>query len=113
MLQAPLNPNGRRNVDVVCRLYDINDIVGRDSDRWAVNFGTGYSEHQAALYEQPFRIVTDRVVPFRNDPEKCRPPGRSARRARAGAGRLCADAGNAGDRRRKGASGNARAAPRV
>jgi hypothetical protein len=54
------------------RFYDIDDIVGRDSDRWAVDFGTALNENDAALYEAPFEIIRERVVPFRNDPEKCR-----------------------------------------
>jgi hypothetical protein len=72
MLRLPTNPNGRPNSDVIARLYDIDDVVGRDSDRWVVDFGTRFSEHEAALYEAPFRIVIDRVVPFRDDPTKCR-----------------------------------------
>src|SRR5437867_383949 len=37
LLQSPLNPNGRSNADVVARLYDIDDVVGRDSDRWRIS----------------------------------------------------------------------------
>jgi hypothetical protein len=71
-LLRPLNPNGQSNADVIARFYDIDDVVGRDSDRWVVDFGTGFSEGEAALYEAPFRIVTERVVPFRKDPDKSR-----------------------------------------
>ncbi|ODM70509.1 class I SAM-dependent DNA methyltransferase [Bradyrhizobium elkanii] len=72
LLTLPLNPNGRPNADVISRLYDIDDIVGRDSDRWCVDFGTTFRESEASLYEAPFAIVRDRVVPFRSDPEKSR-----------------------------------------
>lgn len=72
ILQRPLNPNGRSNSDVIARLYDIDDIVGRDSDGWVIDFGTRFSEREAALYEEPFRMVLERVVPFRNDPRQCR-----------------------------------------
>ena len=72
MLRQPKNPNGKPNSDVIARLYDIDDIVGRDSDRWVVDFGTGLSQDDAALYEKPFDIISGRVVPFRNDPKKCR-----------------------------------------
>lgn len=72
ILLLPANPNGKGNSDVVSRLFDINDIVGRDSDRWAVDFGVGLSEYEAALYEAPFKIIQEKVVPFRADPEKCR-----------------------------------------
>ena len=44
LLRCPLNPNGRPNSDVVARLYDIDDIVGRDSDRWVVDFGCGFDD---------------------------------------------------------------------
>ena len=72
LLALPTNPNGRPNADVIARLYDIDDIVGRDSDRWCVDFGTGLTEREAALYEAPFAIIRNRVVPFRSDPKKCR-----------------------------------------
>lgn len=72
LLALPTNPNGRSNSDVVARLYDIDDIVGRDSDRWCVDFGTSFTEREAALYEAPFAIIQNRVVPFRSDPKKCR-----------------------------------------
>lgn len=74
LLKAPLNPNGRPNADVVARLYDIDDIVGRVSDRWVIDFGYELTEAQAMLYEGPFRIVAERVTPFRRNPEKCRSP---------------------------------------
>ena len=79
LLVLPLNPNGRPNSDVIARLYDIDDVVGRDSDRWVVDFGTDLSEEQAALYEEPFRIVTGKVVPFRANPELCRSSERRLR----------------------------------
>jgi hypothetical protein len=72
MLQQPPNPDGSMNSDVIRRLFDIDDILGRDSDRWVVDFGTGLSERDAALYESPFAIVQSRAVPFRDDPSKSR-----------------------------------------
>jgi hypothetical protein len=72
LLGLPANPNGKYNFDLISRFYDIDDIVGRDSDRWAIGFGTAFSESDAALYEAPLKIIKTRVVPFRNDPEKCR-----------------------------------------
>ena len=72
LLMLPLNPNGRSNSDVIARLYDIDDALGRDSDRWTIDFGFELSECAAALYEEPFRIVIERVIPFRGDPKRCR-----------------------------------------
>ena len=68
LLRRPLNPNGRPNSDVIARLYDIDDVVGRDSDRWVVDFGTAFCEAEAELYEGPFQVVQDRVVPFAPTP---------------------------------------------
>lgn len=72
LLGEPLNVNSRPNSDVVKRLYDVEDVVGRDSDRWVVDYGTGHSRAEAALYEAPFALVAARVLPFREDPEQCR-----------------------------------------
>lgn len=43
LLALPTNPNGRSNSDVIARLYDIDDIVGRNSDRWCVQVNAGGS----------------------------------------------------------------------
>ncbi len=72
LLALPLNPNLRPNSDVVRPLYDIDDLTGRSRDRWVVDFGYRLTEELAALYEAPFRIVIERVVPFRRDPQRCR-----------------------------------------
>jgi type II restriction/modification system DNA methylase subunit YeeA len=72
LLARPLNPNGRPNTDVLKRLYDIDDVLGRDSDRWVVDFGTDLTLQTAMFYEGPFGVVADRVVPFRSDPSLCR-----------------------------------------
>jgi hypothetical protein len=72
VLLEPLNPNSRGNRDVIRRLFDIDDIVGRDSDRWVVDFGCDLTEREVALFQTPFSIIKSRVIPFRNDPQKCR-----------------------------------------
>ena len=72
MLLMPNNPNGRKNSDVIARLFDIDDVVGRDSDRWVVDFGCGRTQSNAELYEKPFKIAVTKVLPFRCDSEKCR-----------------------------------------
>ena len=62
LLRAPINPNGRPNSDVVKRLWDVDDIVGRPSDRWVIDFGTDKPKTDAQLYEAPFKRV-ETVVP--------------------------------------------------
>lgn len=62
LLVLPKNPNGKSNSDVVRRLWDIDDVVGRDSDRWVIDFGVNMDEDDACLYEKPFEKVK-KVVP--------------------------------------------------
>jgi type II restriction/modification system DNA methylase subunit YeeA len=61
MLLAGGNPNARPNVDVIRRLWDIDDIVARPSDRWVIDFGSDMTQSVAAQYEQPFEYVAARV----------------------------------------------------
>ncbi len=65
-LDAPVNPNGRRNSEVVRPWTNGTMIVGdRFSDRWIVDFGNDMSESDAALFEQPFKHVQEHVKPTR------------------------------------------------
>nr|WP_268882293.1 DNA methyltransferase [Jiella pelagia] len=65
-LLAPVNPNGRKNADVVRRFLNAADVVRRPSDAWVINFGD-MTEHDAALYELPFLHVMQHVRPMRAD----------------------------------------------
>jgi type II restriction/modification system DNA methylase subunit YeeA len=60
-LLAHGNPNGRPNSDVLRRLWDIDDLVGRPSDRWVIDFGCDTDLATASGYEMPFEYVRDRV----------------------------------------------------
>jgi type II restriction/modification system DNA methylase subunit YeeA len=71
-LFAPLNPNGRPNSDVLKRLLDIDDITGRSTDRWVIDFDELADKTQAVLYELPFEHIEEHVKPFRFDPQKTR-----------------------------------------
>jgi len=71
-LEAPTNPNGRMNSDVVRPLLNGMDITRRPSDRWIVNFAE-MPEPEASLYERPFEFVRDTVKPVRDrnrDPQR-------------------------------------------
>jgi hypothetical protein len=66
MLNAPLNPNGRPNSDVVKRRLGGQDVTGRPSDGWIIDFGCNMPEAEAALYEKPFEYVRKVVKPLRD-----------------------------------------------
>jgi type II restriction/modification system DNA methylase subunit YeeA len=61
MLLSHGNPNGRPNADVLKRLWDIDDLVGRPSDLWVVDFGCNMDLTTASGYQEPFEYVRERV----------------------------------------------------
>ena len=60
-LRLPANPNGRTNADVLKPWVNGMDITRRPAGKWIVDFGWTMSENDAALYEEPFRLVRERV----------------------------------------------------
>ena len=66
MLDAPINPNGRSNADVVKPRLGARDITARTSDSWIIDFGVRMTEKEAALYEMPFEHVVKFVKPVRD-----------------------------------------------
>lgn len=74
MLQAPTNPNGRRNSDVLFPWINTLDVVRRPRDVWIIDFGVDMPRETAALYEAPYEHVSAHVRPHRTgeghaDPE--------------------------------------------
>jgi hypothetical protein len=63
-LQQP-NPNARPNLDVLKPWANGQDIAGRPSHTWIVDFGIHISEVEASLYELPFAQVVRDVRPMR------------------------------------------------
>ena len=51
------NPHGRPNSDVLRPWANGQDLTGRWSDTWIIDFGSDLSEHQASLYELPFEYL--------------------------------------------------------
>ncbi len=74
MLDAPLNPNGRPNSDVVRPYVNGLDATRRPRGMWVIDFGVDMPLAEAALYEQPFAYVQRTVKPardvVRNDRER-------------------------------------------
>lgn len=65
MLNAPLNPNGRPNTDVVRPWVNGLDITRRPRGMFIIDFGVNMREEDAALYELPFAYVEREVKPER------------------------------------------------
>ena len=65
-LRLPSNPNGRRNADVLKPWVNGMDLTRRPAGKWIVDFGGTMPEGDAALYEEPFRWVKERVRPSWN-----------------------------------------------
>jgi hypothetical protein len=68
------NPNGRPNSDVVKPWRNGQDVTGRLSETWIIDFGADMFEADASLYELPFAHVARRVKPerikIRNEPAR-------------------------------------------
>ncbi|MCE9549787.1 MAG: class I SAM-dependent DNA methyltransferase [Betaproteobacteria bacterium] len=59
------NPNGRSNSDVLKPSRNGMDVTSRPRDGWIIDFGTVMNEADAALFEIPFRYVSQHVKPER------------------------------------------------
>jgi hypothetical protein len=64
-LLAPQNPNCRTNADVLSPWWNGDDVTSGMRDYWIVNFGE-MGESEAALFEDPFKFVRDKVLPLRS-----------------------------------------------
>jgi len=60
------NPNGKPNSDVLRPWANGQDVTGRPSDTWIIDFGADRTEQEAALYEIPFAHVLCEVKPMRD-----------------------------------------------
>ena len=59
------NPHGRPNAEVLKPSWNGLDLTRRPRDGWIIDFGVDRTEADAALYEQPFQYVVQRVKPDR------------------------------------------------
>jgi len=64
-LEAPVNPNGRPNSDVVRPYYNGVDVNQEKRDVWIVDFGVDADLSTASSYELPFEYVKEHVQPMR------------------------------------------------
>jgi len=61
------NPNGRPNSDVVRPWVNGSDVTKRIRAMWIVDFCCDTAKKTAAGFEQPFRVVRERVYPERKN----------------------------------------------
>ena len=66
-LRLPANPNGRPNADVLRPWVNGMDLTRRPAGKWIVDFGLSIPAEDAALYEEPFRLVLEKVRPTWNE----------------------------------------------
>jgi type II restriction/modification system DNA methylase subunit YeeA len=66
MIQAPINPNGRPNSDVIFPWVNGLDITRRPRSMWIIDFGVNMPESEAALFEKPYEYITRNVKPERD-----------------------------------------------
>ncbi len=72
MLNAPENPNGRPNSDVVKQRLGAKDITARPSNSWIIDFGVNMPQKDAALYQLPFEYILENVKPIRDETRRKR-----------------------------------------
>jgi type II restriction/modification system DNA methylase subunit YeeA len=65
MLVAPLNVNGKSNSVVLRPRLAGGDLVRRSNEEWIVDFGERMPEHEAMLFEGPYKYVRETVMPYR------------------------------------------------
>ncbi|GFZ84141.1 MULTISPECIES: class I SAM-dependent DNA methyltransferase [Sphingobium] len=68
-LIAPLNPNGKPNSDVVSAYASTEDIVGRPTEEFLIDFPKGLSESEASEFEAPFEHLRKAVYDPHRDGE--------------------------------------------
>ena len=66
-LRLPANPNGKPNAEVLKPWANGMDVTRRPAGKWIVDFGWEMSEREAAMFEEPFRHVHERVLPKRRN----------------------------------------------
>jgi type II restriction/modification system DNA methylase subunit YeeA len=54
-MSEPINPNGRRNAEVLKPYWNGDDVTGRPRDMWFIDLPIGLSKGDAALFTSPFR----------------------------------------------------------
>jgi hypothetical protein len=70
MVAEPTNVNGEKNSRVLKRFVQNDDVTERPGLSWVVDFSDFKAREQAAQFQSPFELLTEKVLPHRNKLEK-------------------------------------------
>lgn len=56
-MALPTNPNGQRNAEILAPYVSTDDIVGRPTDEFLIDFPLGLDEAAASLFEAPYEYL--------------------------------------------------------
>lgn len=66
-LALPSNANGKKNEEVLSAYVSTDDIIGRPTEEFLIDFPVGLSEADASAFEKPFEYLRNAVYdPFRD-----------------------------------------------
>lgn len=66
-LLSPANPNGRHNSEILSAYVSTEDVVGRPTEEFLIDFPVGLDEVSASAFEKPFEYLrTAQYDPHRN-----------------------------------------------
>ncbi|MBA4227830.1 MAG: class I SAM-dependent DNA methyltransferase [Hyphomonas sp.] len=66
-MRSPVNPNGRLNSGILSAYVSTDDIVGRPTEEFLIDYPAGLGEAAASLFEKPFEYLRQAAYdPFRN-----------------------------------------------
>jgi hypothetical protein len=68
-MQSPTNPNGRRNSEVLSPYASTEDVVGRPTREFLIDFPAGLSEVAASEFERPFEYLRQAMYDPHRDGE--------------------------------------------
>lgn len=68
-LSQPTNPNGRSNAAVLSAYSSTDDIIGRPTEAFLIDFPSGLSEQSASEFEAPFEYLSQALYDPHRDGE--------------------------------------------
>lgn len=64
LVNAPTNPNGLRNAEVLRRVINGSNILKRAPERYVIDFSLFQLESDAALFEAPFELLKEKYKDY-------------------------------------------------